>query len=63
MSWDQIKEDGSRLLTYQDFVEAGDANREAFVLEAIRRPSSFTIVKAGASSPTFTRSTSFVSRA
>lgn len=37
MSWDQIKEDGSRLLTYQDFLEAGDTNREAFVLEAIRR--------------------------
>ena len=37
MSWDQIKEDGSRLLTYQDFLEAGDSNREAFVLEAIRR--------------------------
>lgn len=37
MSWDQIKEDGSRLLTYQDFVEAGDANRESFVLEAINR--------------------------
>lgn len=37
MSWDQIKEDGSRLLTYQDFLEAGDSNREAFALEAIRR--------------------------
>lgn len=37
MSWEQIKEDGSRLLTYQDFLEAGDSNREAFVLEAIRR--------------------------
>ena len=37
MSWDQIKEDGSRLLTYQDFLEAGDSNREAFVLEAISR--------------------------
>lgn len=37
MSWDSIKNDSARLLTYQDFVEAGDENREAFTLEAIRR--------------------------
>lgn len=33
MSWD----DKSRMLTYQDFVEAGSADREGFVLEAIER--------------------------
>ena len=37
MSWDSIKNDSARLLTYQDFVEAGEENREAFALEAIRR--------------------------
>ena len=33
MRWD----DKSHMLTYQDFVEAGDADREGFVLEAIER--------------------------
>lgn len=37
MSWDSIKNDSARLLTYQDFVDAGNENREAFALEAIRR--------------------------
>lgn len=37
MSWDSIKNDSARLLTYQDFVDAGEENREAFALEAIRR--------------------------
>lgn len=37
MSWDSIKSDSARMLTYQDFVDAGDENREAFALEAIRR--------------------------
>lgn len=37
MSWDSIKSDPARLLTYQDFVDAGEENREAFALEAIRR--------------------------
>lgn len=37
MRWDEAREDKSRMLTYQDFVEAGDANREGFVLEAIER--------------------------
>lgn len=37
MSWDSIKSDSARLLTYQDFVDAGEENREAFALEAIRR--------------------------
>lgn len=37
MRWDEVRDDKSRMLTYQDFVEAGDANREGFVLEAIER--------------------------
>lgn len=37
MRWDDMRDDKSRMLTYQDFVEAGDANRESFVLEAINR--------------------------
>ena len=37
MSWDEVRDDRSRMLTYQDFVEAGDAGREGFVLEAIER--------------------------
>ena len=37
MRWDEVREDKSRMLTYQDFVGAGDANREGFVLEAIER--------------------------
>lgn len=37
MSWDSIKSDSARLLTHQDFVDAGEENREAFALEAIRR--------------------------
>lgn len=37
MRFDGIMGDKGRMLTYQDFLEAGDANREAFVLEAIRR--------------------------
>lgn len=37
MRWDDIRDDKSRMLTYQDFVEAGDAGREGFVLEAIER--------------------------
>lgn len=37
MRWDKVRDDKSRMLTYQDFVEAGDANREGFVLEAIER--------------------------
>lgn len=37
MRWDDVLDDKSRMLTYQDFVEAGDANRECFVLEAIER--------------------------
>lgn len=37
MSWDSIKSDSARLLTYQDFMDAGEENREAFALEAIRR--------------------------
>lgn len=37
MRWDDVRDDKSRMLTYQDFVEAGDANRESFVLEAIDR--------------------------
>ena len=37
MSWDSIKSDSARLLTYQDFMGAGEENREAFALEAIRR--------------------------
>ena len=37
MRWDDVRDDKSRMLTYQDFVEAGDANREGFVLEAIER--------------------------
>ena len=37
MSWDSIKSDSARLLTYQDFVDAGEENRESFALEAIRR--------------------------
>lgn len=37
MRWDEVRGDRSRMLTYQDFVEAGDADREAFVLEAIER--------------------------
>lgn len=37
MRWDDMRDDKSRMLTYQDFVEAGDANRESFVLEAVNR--------------------------
>ena len=37
MRWDEVRGDRSRMLTYQDFVEAGDADREGFVLEAIER--------------------------
>lgn len=37
MRWDEVRGDKSRMLTYQDFVEAGDANREGFVLEAVGR--------------------------
>lgn len=37
MRWDEVCDDKSRMLTYQDFVEAGDANREGFVWEAIER--------------------------
>lgn len=37
MRWDEVREDKSRMLTYQDFAEAGDAGREGFVLEAIER--------------------------
>ena len=37
MRWDDVRDDKSRMLTYQDFAEAGDANRESFVLEAINR--------------------------
>lgn len=37
MRWDEAREDKSRMLTYQDFVGAGDAGREGFVLEAIER--------------------------
>lgn len=37
MSWESIKSDMGRMLTYQDFVEAGEGNREAFVLAAIER--------------------------
>lgn len=37
MRWDEARDDKSRMLTYQDFVEAGDANREGFVLEAVER--------------------------
>lgn len=37
MRWDEARGDKSRMLTYQDFVEAGDANRGGFVLEAIGR--------------------------
>lgn len=37
MRWDDVRDDKSRMLTYQDFTEAGDANREGFVLEAIER--------------------------
>ena len=37
MRWDEVRGDKSRMLTYQDFVEAGDADRGGFVLEAIER--------------------------
>ena len=37
MRWDEVRDDKSRMLTYQDFVEAGGADREGFVLEAIER--------------------------
>ena len=37
MRWDEVRDDKSRMLTYQDFVEAGGADREGFVLEAIGR--------------------------
>lgn len=37
MRWEEARDDKSRMLTYQDFVEAGDADREGFVLEAIER--------------------------
>lgn len=37
MRWEEARDDKSRMLTYQDFVEAGDAGREGFVLEAIER--------------------------
>lgn len=37
MRWEEARDDKSRMLTYQDFAEAGDADREGFVLEAIER--------------------------
>lgn len=37
MRWDEVRDDKSRMLTYQDFVEAGNADREGFVMEAIER--------------------------
>lgn len=37
MRWDEVRGDKSRMLTYQDFAEAGDADRGGFVLEAIER--------------------------
>lgn len=37
MRWDEVWGGGQRMLTYQDFVEAGDADRAGFVLEAIGR--------------------------
>lgn len=37
MRWDEARDDRSRMLTYQDFAEAGDADRGGFVLEAIER--------------------------
>ena len=37
MRWDEVRGDKSRMLTYQDFVEAGGADRGGFVLEAIER--------------------------
>lgn len=37
MSYETIKGGYSRMLTYQDFLDAGEENREAFALEAIRR--------------------------
>ena len=37
MRWDEVRDDKSRMLTYQDFVEAGACHREGFVLEAIER--------------------------
>ncbi len=37
MRWDGVRGDKSRMLTYQDFVEAGVCHREGFVLEAIER--------------------------
>lgn len=37
MRWDEVRGDKSRMLTYQDFVEAGGADREGFILEAIER--------------------------
>lgn len=37
MRWDEVRDDKSRMLTYQDFAEAGGADREGFVLEAIER--------------------------
>ena len=37
MRWDDVRDDKPRMLTYQDFVEAGGANRESFVLEAVNR--------------------------
>lgn len=37
MSFEGVMGDKSRMLTYQDFIEAGDANKAAFALEAIER--------------------------
>lgn len=37
MRWEEARDDKSRMLTYQDFVEAGDADRGGFALEAIER--------------------------
>ena len=37
MRWDEARGDKSRMLTYQDFVEAGGADRGGFISEAIER--------------------------
>lgn len=37
MTFDEIKKEEGRLLTYQDLVAAGEDNRAAFALEAIKR--------------------------
>ena len=37
MRWDDIRGDKGRMLTYQDFTDAGEGNRESFVFEAIER--------------------------